>query len=352
MPTPNEKQALPAILDQLAELLGLQADVLNVQRAEPVHAPDFIVEAGKTTFVIEYRHSASAGGIAGAIQHLENYARTVRKSAVCLIVVPFMEKAGRELCDKAQVSWLDLSGNARITAPGLRVWIEGRPNKYSRRGRPLNVFAHKSSRITRLLLLDWKRFQTQANLARAANLDDGYVSKVVRRLVDAQLIVENDQGAVRPRDPSILLDAWASEYDFQRHQIIKGTVAARTGEELVSRLVEKLEHESIEYALTGLAAAWLANHFAAFRLGTIYVRSRPSKSFFESIEFWEEEKGANLWFVVPNDEGVFQGSQHIDDKICVSDVQIYLDLKAQPERAQEAAEKLRQTRLNWQEIND
>src|SRR5690606_22869756 len=100
---------------------------------------------------------------------------------------PFMEKAGRELCDKAQVSWLDLSGNARITAPGLRVWVEGRPNKYARRGRPLNVFAPKSSRITRLLLIDWKQFQTQANLARAAGLDDGYVSKVVRRLVDAQL---------------------------------------------------------------------------------------------------------------------------------------------------------------------
>ena len=48
-----------------------------------------------------------------------------------------------------------------------------------------------------------------------------------------------------------------------------------------------------------------------------------------------------MWLVVPNDLGVFHGTDICDEVRCVHPVQAYLDLKAHPERASEAAEQLR-----------
>jgi len=51
--------------------------------------------------------------------------------------------------------------------------------------------------------------------------------------------------------------------------------------------------------------------------------------------------------VVPNDAGVFHGSVEKDGIRCVHPVQAYIDLKGHPERASEAAERLRNDFLNW-----
>ena len=73
----------------------------------------------------------------------------------------------------------------------------------------------------------------------------------------------------------------------------------------------------------------------------------PSRSLLKQIEFSDEPKGANLWLVLPDDEGVFHGSQKQAGIQCVSPVQTYLDLKDQPERAKDAAVELRRKLLNW-----
>jgi len=60
----------------------------------------------------------------------------------------------------------------------------------------------------------------------------------------------------------------------------------------------------------------------------------------------EEPQGENVWLVVPNDVGVFQGAADHQGVRCVHPVQVYLDLKGHPERAVEAAEQLRRQVLN------
>ena len=55
----------------------------------------------------------------------------------------------------------------------------------------------------------------------------------------------------------------------------------------------------------------------------------------------EESRDAKTWLVVPNDEGVFHGASRVDGIRCVHPVQVYLDLKAHPERANGAADELR-----------
>ena len=347
MKPPTEKEAASEVVDLLAELLGSSPKAIRLREAGAANGYDYSLSASRYRFLVEYKNSASAGPLATAVDRLKRSAEARQVEGLPLLVVPFMGPVGRELCEKSGMSWLDLSGNAKIVASGLRIRIEGRPNKYSDRGRPPNVFASKSSRIARHLLLQPRRYQTQAEVARQTGLDDGYVSKIVRRLIHEQFLEANDDGAVRPRDPNLLLDAWHGAYDFSRHRVMKGHVPARSGDELLQGIAKRFSEEKLAYAATGLCAAWLFTGFAAFRLATFYLPSMPSRSLLKEIEFSDEPKGANLWLVLPDDEGVFHGSQEQSGIQCVSPVQTYLDLKCQPERAKDAAVELRRRLLHW-----
>jgi hypothetical protein len=347
MKPPNEKQAAAEIIELLTDLFGISPKAIDVKEVSARKRYDYAISVDSHRFVAEYKSNASTGSVAAAIDGLTRSGEPNAVPALPLIVVPYMGEVGRQLCDQSRMSWLDLCGNAKIIAPGLKIWIEGRPNKYIDRGRPPNVFASKSSRVTRQLLLHPERFQTQADLARKSGLGDGYVSKIVRRLEQEQYIDANEERAVRPRDPNLLLDAWQNAYDFDRHGIVKGHVTARSGDELLRRVVKEFPREQLEWAATGLSAAWLYTRFAAFRLVTVYVSSMPTRHLLKAMEFSDEPKGANLWLVLPADEGVFHGSQPVDGTPCVSPVQTYLDLKNQPERAKDAAVELRRKLLNW-----
>lgn len=67
-----------------------------------------------------------------------------------------------------------------------------------------------------------------------------------------------------------------------------------------------------------------------------FLERRPSKK-----AFVEGSRGANLWIVVPADDAVLVGARMVEGAPCVHPLQAYLDLKAHPERAAEAAARLR-----------
>lgn len=266
-----------------------------------------------------------------------------------MIAVPFMGAVGQRMCKGAGVSWIDLSGNAHVEGPGLRIHVEGKPNCFKRSGRPENVFAPRSSRVSRWLLLHPERAWLQRELAQAVSLTEGYTSRVVRRLEEAMLLVRDPRGAVRAREPDLLLDAWTERYDFSKHTILKGYVLARSNQELLKRFVDAVNSCQIEYAATALPAAWQRDHFAMFRTATFYVRDGASKKLLDTLDFRPESRGSNVWLVTPNDDGVFHGAEEVEGLRCVSVLQTYLDLLGHPERAKDAAEQLRRRWLRWKE---
>ncbi len=335
------------MIARLAELLD--ADPAEVQPREHPRAPtaDAIVEVAGTTFVVEYKSSASTGPISSAIEQARRLASSVGKRAVPLVAVPFMGPVGRQRCQVAEVAWLDLSGNARIVVPRIRVVVEGKPNQFKSPGRPSSAFAPKSSRISRWLLMHFGQPLKQRELAEATAMDEGFTSRIVSRLEDESFVMRGQDGEISLRDPDLLLDAWRESYDFSMHEIISGHLAARSGEETLRMLADGLQDGGVRYAATGLAAAWLLTRFSGFRLATMYVADRPAFELLESLGFREEERGANVWLVIPKDEGVFQGMNEQEGITCVHPVQAYLDLTDQPERAKEAAEHLRAELLNW-----
>ena len=268
---------------------------------------------------------------------------------VPVIAVPFMGEAGRRLCEGADISWLDLSGNANVTATGLRIQIEGKPNKFKSVGRPKNLFAPKSSRIAREFLMNPGIVLTQRELAKETRLNETYVGRVVRELERENLLTrDKETNAVHAPDLDLLLDAWRENYEFEKHSITYAFAAQRTGEATMRFVAEGLENNGIEYAATGLAGAWLLTNFAAFRTAVFYVNEIPSSDLLRKLKINEQPRsGANVWLVFPNDEGVLKGISEKQNIVCAHPVQIYMDLKDQPERASEAAESVRREYLDW-----
>ncbi len=345
----QQKEALRKIVNLIKEWTAAENGEVDFHPAEKGFEIDLIQRAGDWVFAVEYKRSGAAQFVIGAIEKLNKNIGKIDGNIIPVVAVPFMGETGRRLCEEKKVSWLDLSGNADITAPGLRIHVEGKPNKFKSVGRPKNIFAPKSSRITRHLLIAPERCITQRELTNETNLDEGLVSRVVREMEKSGLLQrDSSAGGVRPKDPSILLDAWHEKYTFSKHRIIKGFVAERTSNLAVKNLVETFKSNNVNYALTGLSAAWLLSSFAAYRTASIYLSEEPSEELLKKANFTKGDKGSNVWLVVPNDEGVFDGAFFREGIRCVHPVQIYLDLKGHPERAKEAAERLREEFLTWE----
>jgi hypothetical protein len=154
-------------------------------------------------------------------------------------------------------------------------------------------------------------------------------------------VARDAAGELKVADYDALLDAWREAYDFSKHHIVRGHIAARSGDEILHRVSDQLKRDKLDHAATGLAGAWLLNQFAGFRLVVFYVDQMPPAEVRQAMGFHEEQKGENVWLVVPNDEGVFDGAAESGGIRCVHPVQVYMDLKDQPERSAEAAEQLR-----------
>ena len=346
----SERQVLQQIPKRLAAVMGLKEGDVHAQAgaslgAKPSRA-DLVVAAGAHKFVVEYKSRANAGDVLAAIRVVQEQAPALGKKVLPLVAVPYMGEVGRQLCAEAGVNWLDFSGNAHLKGHGLHVHVEGRPNQFIRPGRPSTVFAPKSARIARWLLIHLGQSFSQQQLADSTGLDKGLTSRVVRELEAQRLVVREEGGAVKVTDFNAMLDAWREAYDFSKHHILRGHIPARSSDEVLRQLAEQLKRETIEHAATGLAGAWLLNQFAGFRLVVCYVTRLPSGEAQRAMGFREESRGENVWLVVPNDEGVFHGAAEREGIRCVHPVQAYLDLKNHPERSAEAAEQLRQKFLS------
>jgi hypothetical protein len=339
--------------EHLADLLGMDPDSAKVEFNPELGSVevDMLLDFDGLVFVAEIKQKGDAASVGQALRHAVKAAKAHGRSALPLIVVPYMGQVGQELCEEAGACWLDLSGNASLHGrPGLRIQIEGKPNRFKSPGRPQNLFAPKSSRIARCLLMAPEQAVTQRELALQSGLDEGFTSRIIRSMQAQDLVVRNEAGAVKAANPELMLEAWREAYHFDKHRIVKGHIAARSGTEVLKAVAEAMDKKGLTYAATGLAGAWLLDQFAGFRLTVVYYEGDIENSL-EHLHFREESRGANVWIVRPNDNGVFHGSSLRGGIRCVHPVQAYIDLKQQPERAEEASEALLQNLFTADRIN-
>ena len=339
-----KREALYRLPALLAALLGISVTEVRPLPTEK-KGLDAALEAGERVWFVEVTSSSSPRTVAAAAEQLHRHVAAAQLSALGVLVVPYMTKAGARTATGLELNWIDLAGNGHIRDRGLHVRVEGLPNLLPARGRPSTPFAPKSARVSRLMLLDPWRWWRQKVLASETGLDDGHVSRVVRRL-DDDLLLDRQGPEFRPRDPYALLDAWADDYRFDRHDVVFGHITG-SGMEVADSLHRQLVDSNIDHAFTGLPAAWALGQHARFRLVSVYVAGDPRVAA-GALGLRRGERGANVQVIGPDDEGVFAGARDVHGRTCVSPPQVYLDLLHLPERAKEAAEQLRSDKLLWE----
>lgn len=332
-------------------LPGLLAELL--QTVEPNVAPvsggndsgwDLETTVDGQKWVFEVKSSSGPGIVSKVAQQLRSLATSLPEPTMAILVVPYMTPAGLKAAKRESLNWIDFSGNGILRQGSMYVRVEGRPNGHKRRGRPASAFAPKASRLARVMLNDPERWWRQNTIAEEADLGDGYVSRVVRRLSDDGYL-ERSEKEFRPANPEGLLDGWADDYKFERQYKVLGHLSG-SGVEAAVELHNRLKGAKIRHAFTGLPAAWQMSQFASFRLSSVYVVGDPMWVA-EEVGLRSDQRGANVQLLAPDDQGVFCGLSSADQYPCVTPAQVYLDLLHLPERAQEAAERLREMQLPW-----
>ncbi len=311
---------------------------------------DVRVWVGKWLFLIEFKERGEAGSVASAIKQLSSATRGDPGTLIPLVVVPRMGLSGRDVCEVAGVSWLDLDGNAEIASEDLFVSVRGRGRWGSRPHQTptSNPFTLRNSRIVHLLLNEPNGRWDQQRILEATNLSRSTVSRTIKYLDQAEYIRWNAGiNELTVINPRLLLEAWREARPLERHDLLKITVPARSGPVLLAETAHRFRDHGIEFAATGLAAAWEYTHFADFRITSIYVQEFPDGQRLWGRELAAEEPGANLWLVRPRDEGVFYGRTSPNDVPCVSIVQTYVDLVSHAERSAEASDEIRNRMLHW-----
>lgn len=241
-----------------------------------------------------------------------------------------------------RVNHADLNGRLYLVGEGLYVDREPREIKFRNPVSPTNVFTAKASRIVRFLLAERKTLWTQDELVAYTQTSRGYVSRILGALVDEGYVEKSRysgrQASYRLKDFDRLLDAWAREDDFsKRVKRVEYSVLASDPIEIATQVKDMLEGSPFYF--TQWIAAWLRKPYTTPPVVSVYVPEEVLSRF----ELGRKVSGGgNLWLLVPEDRGVFQGERYVDDFPLVCDPQIYLDLVGSGLRGPEAADALRQ----------
>jgi hypothetical protein len=266
------------------------------------------------------------------------------KGGAFVLIAPYLSPAARQRLREAGVGFLDLTGNVRIELrePGLFIDARGADKDPDRKRRPSrSLRGAKAGRIIRILL-DSKISPGVRDLAGRAEVDPGYVSRILALLQREALIQRDARGRVGSVDWPNLLRRWAEEAPLKSRGIVTMCLEPRGLASLQTRLT-KLQ---MNYALTGGLVATRLAPVAALRLAVIYVDD--ARQAIAELDLRPTEAGANVMVIEPDDARVLFGAVSEQGLKFVAPSQAAADLLTSPGRGPAEAEAL----ISWMSQNE
>jgi len=299
----------------------------------------------KSVFVAEARLSSQPRFLRSSISFLKEAASKLRRGRP-LIVTPYIGPAGRELCRKEGVSYVDTVGNVGLFLEDGFVLKESSRSLKQQRREMKSLFSPKATRVLRTLLENPDRAWQYQELADAAKVSLGQAYNVVERQTAEEYVGPTKQG-VKLLNPAGLLDRWASAYSVTRDNTVESFYSDETSyRALLAKLAEAAGRVRSRYAFTLFAGASLVAPFVRTPQVHLYVLEDSSR-FAEAAGLKPVTSGGNVHLIRPYDEGVLNPLQTIEGLNVVGNVQLYLDLVNYPARGKEQAEFLRAKMLSY-----
>lgn len=357
----TEAQAIAALEELLRTIPGLDIDdiyreFMTPQAGEVDARMDFHHGDRHYTMIVEVKRQSQPRYVRNAIYQLRNYVTHFDQSVhhnrygalIPMLIAPYLSLESRTICDKHNVAYLDLYGNAHLTFDAVHIdrAVAEKPKSESRSLR--SIFSPKAAQILRLMLRDPSYAWRVTELAEQAGVSLGHVSNVRKALLDREWVEEHDDGVILAK-PEVLLEAWRSNYRSPAGDSIKGYTHLH-GSELQERLRGCLNAN--DYAPKAVlshhsAANWIAP-FGRVQTHKFYADDEGAERLSQVLHISPAGKGANVTIRVPRDQGVIRDAiEPVDGIYCTSPVQTYLDLWSGNGRDKEAATFLKEEALQW-----
>lgn len=261
-----------------------------------------------------------------------------------MVAAPFLSRRTRELLEDAEISYLDLTGNARIVAsrPGLFISRQGADKNPTREERPeLSLKRPKAGRLVRALCDTVPPIGIRA-LAARTQTNPGYVSRLLAALSREALVERDGRGPVREVDWQRLIRRWAEDYVL----VGRGRSASYLAPRGTQAVLDRLGRARLRYAVTGSFAAVKMAGVAPPRLLTIYVDQRQTAA--EALDLRTAEAGVNVLLVSPFDPVVYERTGERDGIVYAPPSQVAVDLLSSPGRGPAEADAL----MAWMRDNE
>lgn len=323
----------------LAKEIPFVSDV-EIYSVKPNGAGDFTAvvhfEDGRSS--VELSIDVKARGERRFVEQFIQFAERHGKSGRAVLAAPYITEKSANLLKENGCSYMDLSGNCRISVPPLFILMEGRPNRFTKYEYDRNYFGRKSSAasaLLRTLLQDHKRIWKVQELAERSGKSLGAAANVKSFLVDHGWAEDSKQG-FRLCQIEELLRAWAKEYHRRENRIIR-CYSLDAPVEIERAVSNWNEQHGGSAVLGGFGAAARYVPRVRYNKVSIYVEPQDVDEFMEALELETVTSGDNVTIIIPHDETPCLFTNEIGGCAVTSPVQTVLDLLSGVGRGEEAA---------------
>jgi hypothetical protein len=329
-----------------------EAEVARVLRALPNTAvtvtpkagdePDVVIRVGgcEAPVIIEAKRYVNAA-TARQLAHTQ----TGRDLPV-IVVAESTTADAREVLVQHGIGLIDGLGNAHLELPGLLLHV-AEPGAHARGAPRPTRLTGKAGVVAQAMLLDQDASWHVQDLADAASVSPALAHRVLARL-DAENLTEiagaGPRRTRRLNDPSALLDLWAEEMTdrrVHRHNMFR---LARSADRLLTETAAALHDAQIDYAATGAGvAARIAPFITAVPITEIWITAiADAPAVAAAIDAEPVTTGHNLVLRQAEHDTPLAFRRDQDGLTIVNPFRLYYDLRQDPRRGREQADRLRQ----------
>ena len=264
---------------------------------------------------------------------------------VLMVVSPYLSPLARDRLAKAGISYVDSTGNMRLTVDRPAVFIEtqGADKNPFREERPLrSLRGARSARAARALMDYRPPFGTRELAAETAS-SPSMISRVAGLLEPDEIVTrDGPRGRIVSVDWEALARRWAGDYEFATSRGLTTWLEPRGARALLGRLRDA----TFRYAVTGSFAANRLAPVAEPRLVALFADDPVTAA--DSLGLRPADTGGNVLVVNPFDAVVFERAESDDGITYARVTQVLLDLMKGPGRGPAEADAL----MEWMRDNE
>ncbi|MDO8186121.1 type IV toxin-antitoxin system AbiEi family antitoxin [Conexibacter sp. JD483] len=274
------------------------------------------------SFAIDVRAALAPRDVPLMLTTLGRSIRDFARHVPALVIAPWISPRTQQLLDVEQISYVDLTGNARVQLDSPPLFLSsvgaGRDPRPASRG-SARVRGPKSGRLFRTLVEVPAPLGVR-ELAAHADLAPGYVSRMLDTLDREALVTRSPRGAVVAVDVPGLLRRWAENYDVLRANRAQRFVAPRGLAETQELLAERVGDEA---AITGSFAAIRLVRVSAPALLLVYCDDGAEVA--GRLDLLAVDEGADVALLTPFDDVVWRNTERRDGLRFVAPAQVAVD---------------------------